>query len=536
MKPLPHLALVALLAGCSGSIFDRPLGGSVLPPDAGSSRALGALAPAHVRRLSVTELKNSMRDLFGIDAAGFPSASFPIEVSQGTLENDSQSLSATDAFTAPLQEAAEWAAAAAAARGPALVPCEVAVQGEPTCALAWLELLGPRVYRRPLSTTEHAQLLAVYTTTRATEDFTTSIATLLEAMLQSPAFLYRTELGLTPYELAGALSYFLWQSTPDEALLDAARSGTLGVEAQVKRMVEDPRASIAAQTFFIEWLGMTTTAQMAKTDAAFSPALARSMAREASVFLQTRVWDGPTGFSDFFQGTSGFVDANLAPLYGVAAPLDGGMQEVPLDPASHAGFLTTLGFIATHTPGRDRSPIQLGHFIRTSVLCQALAPPPPGVPPPPADLNLDVHARFIQHDSDPTCQPCHRLMDPLGYGWSQYDVLGRRVPLDHGVAEDGAGELIATDIDGKFSGPRGLGARLYASPAVRACFADTVARWALGRTVQGSDETSADATLRREALASGFAEGDMKKLFAAIAQSPLFSARDTRGVPDGGAP
>jgi hypothetical protein len=125
-------------------------------------------------------------------------------------------------------------------------------------------------------------------------------------------------------------------------------------------------------------------------------------------------------------------------------------------------------------------------------------------------------------------------MDPLGYGWSQYDVLGRFVPADHGVTEDGAGELIATDSDGKFVGPRELGERLYASPAVRGCFADTVARWAFGRAVHGLDSSSADSSLRKEALSSGFAEGDMKTLFAAIAQSPVFSGRDTSAVPDGG--
>jgi hypothetical protein len=231
-----------------------------------------------------------------------------------------------------------------------------------------------------------------------------------------------------------------------------------------------------------------------------------------------------------FTSPSAFVDSNLAPFYGITAPQGSGLSPVSLDPTRHAGFLTMPGFIATKNPGLNRAPVKIGHFVRTTLFCQIMPPPPPGVPPPPADPNLDEHSRFAQHESTAFCASCHKMMDPIGFGWSQYDVEGRFCPLDHGVTNDGSGQLTATDVDGTFIGAVQLGQHIAASHEVQQCFESRVAQYAFGRTLS-TDSGSADAPVPGQLDASGFAAGDMKALFVALTATNAFRFRDTTAVP-----
>lgn len=548
------LAIAGLLgysSGCGGVDSDNTLrrSGSNGDGKAGSgpteSPSDPSLKPAaaHARRLSATEIRNSMRDLFAIDDSTFKWSAFPTEGVVGKqFDNDLGSLSAPSSFTSALQSAAEWAGQAAAAKLNTLLPCDTK-NGDAACATQFIDTYGPRAYRRPISEGERADLVALYTTTRASADYPTSIATVIEAMLQSPNFLYRTELGnvagaasvlLTPFEKAAALSYFLWKSIPDSSLFDAAANGKLetraDVEEQAKRMVTDPRAGVAVSDMFQQWLALSVA--LSKTDSAFNAKVDESMRAEMTTFVRQTVWSGPQGFRDLFTSSSSFIDANIAALYGVPTPTGSGMVSTALDPAKHGGILTMPGFIATHNDPTNRSPIKLGKVIRTSLLCQELMPPPNNVPQPPSDPNLDIHGRYEQHSSDPSCASCHRMMDPIGFGWSQYDVLGRFSPVDHGVTEDGVGHLTGTDVDGAFTGPVELGVKLASSAQVQKCFTETVLRWSLGRDVS-HDATSSDSEAFRRATSSGFAAGDVKKLYASLTASDAFLYRDSTLVPQG---
>jgi hypothetical protein len=549
------LAHAAACTGWLGGADQDPPGASPgASPGAGANGAPGSAitpanpsvvaAPAHIRRLSVTEIKNSMRDVFAVDDSDFPVASFPVEGMPGRFDNQFASLSLSSAFVDALQNAAEWAASKAAARLGSLLACGANPTDETGCAESFVDVYGARVYRRPLADAERATLLDVYTTTRKAEEFPTSIATVIEAMLQSPSFVFRTELGgasaktvpLTAYETASALSYFLWQSMPDQTLTDAAKSGQLatkgGVRAQAERMLADARATDAAHSMFVQWLGMIGLVQVGKMDPSWDSNLAASMQSEVFTFIDKAVW-GQNGYKSLFTSAATYIDANLAAVYGVQPPAAAGLSPVTLDAQTHAGFLTMPGFIAIHTPGQNRSPVQLGKFVRESLFCQAMPPPPPGVPPVPTDPNLDEKKRFDMHDHDPACQGCHSLMDPIGYGWSQYDVIGRLSPNDHGVTEDGAGNITATDVDGAFTGPVALGAKLVSSKEVEDCFAKTVMIWALGRAADPGAEGSSDAQALTAARASGFPDGDMKALFASLVTTDAFLFRDTTLVPQG---
>jgi hypothetical protein len=121
-------------------------------------------------------------------------------------------------------------------------------------------------------------------------------------------------------------------------------------------------------------------------------------------------------------------------------------------------------------------------------------------------------------------------MDPIGYGWSQYDVVGRFAPVDHGVTEDGSGQLVGTDVDGTFVGPVQLGQHLAASHEVQQCFEGVVAQWALGRQLS-TDPASADAPVMQQLDGSGFQDGDLKAMFMALIGADAFRIRDTTAVP-----
>lgn len=554
-RRLPTLAAAVLLSavGCTGRIGALPPDPTASQPDrsggasghggaAGSVGAAGAtpngaLAEARVRRLTESEVRNALADIWGVASLG--DARFPVESEQGQFDNRYDRLVVSSDFADALQAAAEATGAYVASHMSAVWPCAVATSDEAACLGQFLDRQGRRTYRRPLTADERRGITDLFIKTRATEDLPTTVATVVEAMVQSPAFLFRSELGqaqaartrLRDDEIAGALSFFLTRTTPDDALLDAAAAGRLArdgeVETQARRLLETPRAKDGLHDFFLQWLGIGASDGLSKSDARFTPQLAASMTAETVAFVDD-AWTAPDGYARLFTSHTGFIDQALADLYGVSGFRSGvaALTRTELDSQQRAGLLTQASFIATHTPGANRSPVGLGHFIRTKLFCQDLPPPPPGAPPLALDANLDVVARFARHRGDPSCRGCHSHMDPIGLGFAAYDVLGRYAPDDHGVTEDGAGELIDTDVDGVFHGPVELGRKLLESPSVRSCFAATALAFALGRPTTGAAQQPADDASAQALAALLASSGDLKELFVAVVTSPAFLYRD----------
>lgn len=517
--------------------------GSSAPPITPSNPDTKAVA-ARVRRLNELEIKNSLRDIFGI--TDFGTVTFPRETPHDEFDDVNDMLGYGDDFLAAITSVGEATGALVAKDPSRFVVCNPQSDGEATCVGKFVDQYGYLAFRRTPSAVERARLLALFDKTRTTEDYATSLATVVEALVESPNFVYRTELGdasnkaapLTRWELATALSFFLLRTTPDVRLLDAAKSGALdtrdGIVSEARRLMTDPRAKDAVRSFFLQWLEMTGTTKITKSDAAFDGDLARSMVAETTRFVDEVVWNSTTGFAAMLTSPNTFVDAKLAPIYGVPAPAGKELVATALDPTRRAGLLTQSGFIATHTPGENRSPIFLGRFIRRKMFCQTPPPPPPGIPPVPADATLDVHARYAKHATDPSCAGCHNLMDPLGFGFSQYDVMGRFDPVDHGVTEDGAGELKATDVDGVFHGPVELGQKLLQSKMARRCFSGTMFSFALGRTLNDSGAVPIDRAAVDGAVNGNFGSGDLKELLVSVISADAFLFRDTTALLDGG--
>ena len=549
------LSMAGLVAACSeddpNALRRRSAGndgngtgseGTDAPPIAPSDPNAKGVA-ARVRRLNVTEIKNSLRDVFGI--TDFGTVNFPTETTREEFDVTNDRLNFGDDFLSALATVAEATGTYVAQNLGKLLTCNPKKDGEATCVGKFVDQYGYLAYRRTVTADEQASLAALFTKTRQTEDYPTSIATVVEAMVLSPNFIYRTELGsssaaaapLTRFEMATAISFFVLRTTPDVTLLDAAKSGKLdtrdGIVAEARRLLSDPRAKEGIRSFFLQWLELGSVTQMTKSDPAFTPTVANSMLAEATRFVDEAVWNDTTGYATIFTSPTSFIDAPLAPLYGVPAPGGTGLVRTSLDPSKRAGVFTQPGFIATHMPGENRSPITIGKFIRHKLFCQSPPPPPPGVLPASTDPNLDVRARYTQHSKDPSCAGCHKMMDPIGFGFSQYDVLGRFQPVDHGVTEDGAGELTGTDVDGAFHGPVELAKKLAQSNMAKRCFTGSMFTFALGRRV--SDETAAiDQKAIDTAIGGSFTAGDLKELLVSVVSADAFLFRDTTALGNGG--
>jgi hypothetical protein len=516
------VVLGLLLASCVGEI-PLPSGPSRPGPVPGTDLDPGVSRPdnqpttsdfVRLRRLTPEQYQNSVRDLLGVE----------LDVAQLTAIPPLHGLEAIGASSIALPERdievfgtlAESASAALfddAERRDQLVGCD---GSQLECARQFVTAFGRRVFRRPLAGDERERYLALLDEARAaTEgDGWLALRVVVGALLQSPHFLYRAELGepdpedatrrkLTSHELASRLSFFLWNSTPDEALLAAADRGDPALLAdEAERLLASPRAGDAAEQLFSDYLRLSALDHLEKLPDAFpqlTPTLPLAMKRETLLTLRALLFEERRPFRDVFTSTDTFVDAELAALYDVSLP-DGvsGFAAVAL-PADgpRAGLLMQASFLATHAHPGTTSPTRRGKFIRESLLCH-------GIPPPPDDVDtsldqgsgggLTQRERLARHAEDVTCAGCHKLMDPLGLSLESFDALGAYRETDHGLALDTRGEL-----DGaQFDDARGLAEALAEHPDTASCIVRTVLRYARG-TLETRDE---EALI--EALGSNF--------------------------------
>jgi len=492
-----------------------------------------------VRRLTRDEYASTLRDLLG-DARGMVTVPFPKEGAGDDVLVDPRTLIVSPSWAANAMEAAEAAAKLAVANLPALLPC--APTGGEACARQFASTLGKRAFRRPLAPAEVDALMKVYAVGAEGGGFPHGIEVMLRALLQSPSFLYRVELGqregssgtalrLTPHEVAARLSYLLWGTAPDQPLMDAADRGQLAtgdqIAAQARRLLGDPRAQERLAEFHGKWLGIDGLDEVAKDPQKYpqyDDKLEASMRDELKLFVGD-VLKGDGRLETLFTAHFTYVDASLAPLYGVAPPAGGGMARVELDPAQRSGVLTSVGIIAAHTFADESEPIHRGKFVRERLLCTTPPDPPADlmVTPPMPKPGLSIRERLLEHSNVPACRACHELMDPIGLGFESYDGLGRFRTSEGGKPVDDHGSLTMTrDIDGPFQGAVELAQKLAGSAQVRQCLIDTAFQYAHGPDAGG------DACVQQK-LAQAFdgARHDVRELVIAITRADGFRYRRT---------
>lgn len=464
------------------------------------------------RRLTRFEYDNTVRDLLGDDSS--PASALPSEILGNGFGNDANAQSVStllvEKYAAVAEDVAQRATQTPEAMT-ALFPClgELSDGGsredEDACATAFLRDFAPRAYRRPVTQDELDELFALQQTLHGSGGFRASIAGVVEAMLQSPDFLYRLEYGvedgegrLRPngYEMASRLSYFLWGSMPDATLFEAAESGELltneGVRTHAERMLDDPRARTMVRFFFDNLLpisGLTTLQRDPERYPAYSPTLGALMREETQRLLDHVIFTGDGTWDEALTAPYTFANGPLAAFYELPGVEGDAFQQVPVDTSRRLGVLTHAGVLAGTIHSNETNPVVRGAFLLHKILCVDI-PLPMGdilaqVKPPDPDSGATARERYFKHSDDPACRSCHRIMDPVGFSLENYDVIGRWRDTENGVSIDASGELPITGE--ATNGPIELIRAIARAPQTHTCFARQWANFAYGTTLKHSD-------------------------------------------------
>ncbi|WP_188062789.1 DUF1592 domain-containing protein [Sphingobium sp. KCTC 72723] len=412
------------------------------------------------------------------------------------------------------------------------------------CARRIVATLARRAYRRPVTDSDIRPLMRVYDTERAQSDFEHGVEAAVEAILVSPNFLFLVEQDpvgsapgsvrrLTDLELASRLSLFLWSSIPDETLLRLAETGQLQqsavLDAQVTRMLADPRADALTKNFAGQWLYLRNLDQQ-RPDIAIFPKfdtrLRSAMARETEMFF-SYVLRTNRSLLDFIAADYSFLNQRLADHYGINGVNGPAMRRVNLDPASHRGGLLGQASILTVTSyGNHTSVVKRGKWILDNLLAASPPPPPPDVPAlqdKHDGRSLTAREQLELHRKSPACAACHVKMDPLGFSLENFDAIGAFRQNDAGQVID----VSARMPDGtQFSGLAGLQKILLASKDEFAnAFTERLLTYALARGVDARD-MPAIRTIGRGAAQDGYR---IQTIVKGIVHSDPFTLRRTNG-------
>jgi len=408
------------------------------------------------------------------------------------FDNDAGALGVPPLLADQYRAAAE--ALATEADIDALLPCDAAMD-DAICAATFIEDFGLRAFRRPLSADDIQRYLGIWDAVADEDGFDEGARWVIIAMLQSPHFLYRSELGehrtsgeyvLTDWEIASELSYLIWGGPPDERLLTAANAGELTspaqVRGQVERMLRDDRALATAASFVESWLMLDRLETVSREG--LTAELRAAMGDETRA-LVAEVAEQDGALSELMRSRYTYVDDGLAEHYGLEGSGGAASGWVSLDGERYGGLLTQGSVLTTHALADGSSPIHRGALIRERLLCEPLPPPPPNLDtsPPEVDPTLSTRERYAEHSSNPECASCHVLIDPIGFGLENYDGLGRFRAEEAGEAVDASGYVDFVAFDGAFD----LAEVLLEDPRFRSCFVETWRRWGTGEEACATD-------------------------------------------------
>jgi hypothetical protein len=365
-------------------------------------------------------------------------------------------------------------------------------------------------------------------------DFESGLEAALAAVLVSREFLFRTEMDRAPspyrlsdLELASRLSFFLWSSIPDDALLAAAEQGALDLEAQARRLLRDPRAAALVENFADQWLylrNLDSITPDARLFPDFDHNLRDSLRRETSLLVDDVVRNDRSVLA-LLRTDRTWLDERLAAHYGIPHIQGSRFREVALEPGWQRGGLLRQGSILTVTSYATRtSPVIRGHWILKNLLGTSPPPPPPDVPALDGVISesLPIRERLAAHRRNAACASCHALMDPVGFALENYDAIGRWHDTIEGRAVDALGGF----ADGReFAGVAGLEAALLEHPELFvSALTEKLLTYALGRGVESHDAPAVRAVVRR-AREHGW---KFSEIVAGIATSIPFTLRESK--------
>ena len=410
------------------------------------------------------------------------------------------------------------------------------------CASDILSSLARRAFRRPVADEDVDRLLDFYRQGAATGGFDGGIELALRRLLVSPEFLFRvvedppglppgTVYALSDLELASRLSFFLWSSIPDDELLDTAVRGELRdpavLEAQTRRMLDDPRAEALVTNFAGQWLSLRNAAAVQPDEDLFpdfGEDLRQGFRRETELLFDA-VLREDRSVVELLSADYTFINERLALHYGIPGVRGSRFRRVALDDPERGGLLGHGSILTVTSHANRTSPVVRGKWVLENILGTPPPPPPADVPAleaTTAGRTLTMREAMEQHRANPVCASCHRVMDPLGLALEPFDAVGRRrtpnqtrVPMDlTGVLPDGT----------VFDGPAGLKAALLARPErFVATVTEKLLTYAVGRGMEHYDAPAVRAVTRAAA------EDDYRltTLILGIVKSTPFRMRST---------
>ena len=479
-----------------------------------------------LRVLTQSEYKNALSDLLGKISTPLV---LPDDTSLAGFVSIGGSEVSINASAVPLYETASLAATAEvfadAARWHKLVGCQPKADLSDDCVVSFIKSAGKRAYRRDLLDAEVEQWLQVAKDAAQLPGSSAAqgLATVTSGFLQSVNFLYRVETnefdassGRLKYDgpsMATRLSFLLTGHPPSDALLAAAADGKLdtadGVKAAAAPLLNDANAVDRMGEFFSE-LSQAQLVSVAQKSPdlfpSFNAALQSSMLQATQLFIKNIVLAPGADVRSFYDSDQTFVDATLAPIYGVSAPASGFMQLTLAPEAARAGILGQAAVIAGHSRPDRPWPSRQGVFILENFLCQTTDPPPAGVntTTPPNDPNLTARQKLEQFTSSAPCADCHARFDPLGFALEHFDAIGQYRATEGGLPIDATGTLDNVAFDGEAE----LAAALRQNPRAIACMLSNFYRDANGRVDAKADSAQIDA-LGETLTAKGYVWRDL---------------------------
>jgi hypothetical protein len=539
--PSPFAGSAAAESGGGGSSGAAGGGGSISPQTCtpGTPPATTRLA-----RLTHHQYDNSVRDLTGLSLG--LAAEFLADPHQAGFDRGLD-LHVGDVLTKAYRDAAEKVADSVVTNTTAynrVVGCNPS-QGD-ACAKTFIAEFGKKAWRRPLTDAEQTSLLALFklgTTLADTgDDFQKGVRVTLEALLQSPKFLYRIELSnessngiikLNGYEVASRLSFMVANTTPDATLLTAAANNQLGtselIGTQATRLLQDQGAHETVRDFHHQWLDLDIFPNKLTKDPQLyptvTPDLAPAMQSEVERFVDAVTFERKAGYASLLTAPFTYVNKTTAALYGVTGSFTDNLQRVDLNVAQRAGLLTQVGFLATHAFSGSSSPIHRGVFIQRRMLCNQIPDPPANVPslPPLNGTTIKTTRQQVdQHTANEPCASCHHtFINPVGFGLENFDAVGRFRTLENGEPIDATGVLAGTADKAPFASGIELSRAIAHAPEAKLCYAKNWFRYTFGR-----QETDADSCeLRRIAEKLASDQYTALDVLTDLARTQAFSVR-----------
>jgi hypothetical protein len=410
---------------------------------------------------------------------------------------------------------------------------------EPACARQIISSLATRAWRAPVTDAAVDDLVTFYKQGKDLRGFDTGVQYALARILVDPRFIYRferepedlapgTRYAIDDFELATRLSFFLWSSIPDDALLQLAEKGELGkpkvLEQQVERMLRDPRATALVENFAGQWLGLRVLDTINPTSTDYDGTLRESMKRETEL-LFTSILQEDRSITDLLDADYTFVDERLAKHYGIPNIQGSRFRRVVVTDDTRRGLLGHASILTLTSAPNRTSVVKRGQWILENFLGTPPPPPPPGVevnldnPPALGEVAQTLRQKMEKHRADPGCGACHGMIDPIGFALENFDAVGKWRDSTGGQPVDPTTKLWdGTPINGSASLRNALLARRDNFVEVAA---EKLLTYGLGRAVDYYDMP----TVRAIAHGAEKADFRLSALVKGVVNSPAFRQR-----------